>query len=385
MRRFRSIQPSSQSYISRSVTASLEQFADLIGYAGSTFRDRFIEKLNKAHSFLHKFDGFSRTSRFWEENSEALTERNQRIRDALNREVILRRERKLRTYSTPHISVTDFSSFIFCPASAAIKMTYETVKSDQIYKSEELRDGKFLEEFLVALRRKRSIDFVLSKMDITKDKLWNIEIEEVPKDHKVLLRVKGSEPYLRTSVKKFDVDAPTEEYLSFINRGDYGEILQSKIVFRGHKLDPAEPIFNQERTLSGIPDYILESPSGQRFLLLEKHTWREEVVTHPFANHIVQALGYLIGLPSLQLHHGYILYLQNRKGARLFKVTADQAARAKLQTVFQQVENFKTNRSIPFDISSINLDKCFRCSVRMYCYHKTGKLAVLSLPYNEVK
>ncbi len=382
MSRFRSILPPSQSHVSSDVTRALEQFANLIGYAGSEFRDAFIERLNKAHSFLHKFHGFSRTSKFWQENSQALIERDKKIRSSLNREVILRRNPKLRSYTATHILVTDLSSYVFCPASAAVKMTYDTVKSDEIYKSEELRDGKFLEEFLVALRRKRSIDFVLSKMNITKDKLWNIEIEELSKDHKVYLHVKGSEPYVRTAIKEYDVHASSEEYLSFINRGDYGEILQSKITFRGHQHDLSEPFFNQEKTLSGIPDYILENSEGKRFLLLEKHTWREEAVSHPYPNHIVQALGYLLGLPSLHLQHGYILYLQNRRGARLFKVTLDGSAKQKLRAIFHEVQTFEEKKSIPFNTDSINLDKCFRCSVRMYCYHKAGQLSMLELPYN---
>lgn len=355
----------------------------MMGYPeGNLWHERFIKKLNATYAFLHKFEGFSRSSYFWEQHSEELTKRNQKIRDNLNNETLLRKNPKSRDFATSHISVTDLSSFIFCPASCAIKLTYDVSKTDEIDKSDELRDGKLLEEFLTALRRKRSVDFILSKMKKTRDEVWSIEVKEIVENDRIKLNATYKKPR-RKSTENYNVDVSEKEFFSFINRGYYGEILQSNIVFRGHNYDPTKSFFNKNKTLSGIPDYILENKLGQRFVLLEKHTWRNETISSPYSNHIIQTLGYLIGIEQLNLHHGYILYLHSKKlTARLYKITVNNSNKDELRSVFKQVINFKHKKSIAFEKNTINIDKCFNCSVRMYCYHKSGDLSILKLPYN---
>jgi CRISPR/Cas system-associated exonuclease Cas4 (RecB family) len=355
---------------------------------------------------------------------------------------LIRRNPKKKSFDTNHLAVTDLSSFTFCPASLAINLTYMTEKSDEIYKSEQLRAGKFFEQFLENVRRKRSVDFMFEKMKLPRERLSNWVIEQRVDGNVLLLRAKGEIPKWRIGkdpyvalvetrdtppliagpngkltfdvskhannrpstrpqtgrggprrkelsrnwdageVKEYECRASYDEYLRFVNRGDYGELLTSEIVYRGHKVQPSDAFCNPARNLYGIPDYMLKKPGGLQFLLLEKHTWRDQIVTRPFSNHILQALGYLIGLPQLQLSHAYLLYLQSGMGARLYRINTTTSAKDELDDSIEAVTHFKRTKQIGFDPASINMNKCFRCSVRMYCYHKSGNLKSLELPYN---
>jgi len=46
-----------------------------------------------------------------------------------------------------------------------------------------------------------------------------------------------------------------------------------------------------------------------------------------------------------------------------------------------KVKQLRSKGEIKFDSSSLKLSKCIRCSSRLFCRHKTGKLKILRYPY----
>jgi len=359
------------------VEHSFEKFADLIGYKDSKYRDEFIHLLNQRYSFLHKFQNFSRYSRFWIKNENSLKERNIKIRESLNKELLFRKNAKVLDYNPSTINISSLASFVFCPVSFAIVSTFETKKSDELSKSTELRDDKFLEEFLKRLIFKRKLDFLYKKMKL--DKSFTIS-DDYNKSDNHIFHLEYKDYYLKDDSCE-PITVNEKKYYDFLTRGDYGELITSKITFRGHNHDIYKAFHSKKFNVSGIPDYIMQKNNGDKFLLLEKHSWQKEAINKPFKNHLIQAGAYIYLLPQLDLKYGYILYLQSIKIARLHKVVLSNQLKSFVEEKLNEIENFMETKKSKFDINFINVKKCFGCSLRMYCNHKNGKYSTIKIPY----
>ncbi len=362
------------------VTKSFERFADMIGYKNSKYKSEYLQLLVAKYSYLHKFQSFSRTSKFWRKHSPSLIQRDKEMRDKLNNELIKRRSIVIKNNSSSiiPISVSSLAAYTFCPASLSISESFETEPTEEEVKSISLRKNKFFDEFLLALINKRGIELLSARMKLnTWDKIINMfteegiryfEINTMTDDRFKAIIIKGT--------------VPEEEYQKYLTRGDYGDLITSRIVFRGVEQGISDPFYSTDKKVCGIPDYVFEKRNGDNFLLLEKHSWSNEPINTPYGNHVIQAAAYLHYLQNFQLTYGYILYLAPNSEARLHKITLDKKLVEKLNRIYEEVRAFKELKQITFEVEQINVKKCFRCSYFAYCDHKSGNFPILNIPYS---
>ncbi|MCX6120986.1 MAG: hypothetical protein NTX44_05160 [Ignavibacteriales bacterium] len=304
---------------------------DQLGYKGSPFREDYISKVLP----IGRYD-------------------TSRLLRLLRKEKQMRNHPILKSNHSKHLSVSDLSSYTFCPASYSISETYDSCKTDNMILGEELHDKMYLENYLLNIRNKRTRE--------AQDK--NLDFEKTDK---------------------------------FIHRGIYGDLLNSTIIFQGHSAEKKKPFFNEKKTLSGIPDYIFEHPDKSKFVVEEKHTWREDDLTNPFPNHKIQIHGYIQGIKSLDISYGYIIYFHwlmkrartynyvKTSHAQIFQITKTNAAISELADVFHKVQSLKEGCVLDFNDSNINIEKCVHCSTRALCNHKSGLFNTVIYPYYKNK
>jgi len=254
----------------------------------------------------------------------------------------IRKKSQRRKDLPEHTIVTDLSEFEFCPASFAIKKTFLIPKSSAEMDGTELHEQAYVEKFLTNLYLKRA-------RDVSDKKVKNED--------------------------------------GFIYRGLYGDLLKSKIIFRGHQ-EQSSPFVSSRGNLKGIPDYIFKRPDNSYFVVEEKHSWQDEI-TNPWKSDIVQLLGYLYGIKEYRMEYGYLIYFTwywhygklRTKNPRLFKVQKNETNKALVTSTFKKVNALKSNGKMKFNIGEIHPPKCYSCSAKVVCKHKAGKEEVLHFPY----
>jgi len=310
----------------------VQSLVDQIGFRNSPRRSEYLAKVLQSCTELYSFrGGIDGTSKVIEK---------------------LLAEKQLRNAPTPkkfhsqHLAVTDLSAFAFCPASYVIAETFEIEETERMLEGEELHGKRFLQNFLLNLRNKR--------------------IRQIEQS-----RLEGGK---------------AEKYLY---RGSLGDLLNSRLVFAGHETKKREAFYSKNKTLAGIPDYIFERPDKTNFVVEEKHTWRQEEISSPFPNHLIQILAYVYGLESLQLSYGYVIYFHwcwfkgslSTSKVKTFRVTKSTSTKKQLVEIFQNVRSLKNGVPAHFDPATLNTEKCFGCSVRALCKHKSGRHDILQFPY----
>jgi len=309
----------------------INYLVDKLGYRNSPRRREFLSKILEK---VDEIDGVTSASKL----IERLLEENK-----------LRTERILKKFHTNHLSVTDLAAYEFCPASYAIKETYETQETERMEQGKELHGKKFLKSFLNNLRNKRE-----------------------------------------GQIRQFQIEG--EKIEEYLYRGSYGDLLKSELIFVGHELEKPEPFFSENGNLTGIPDYIFQQLNNGKFVVEEKHTWRQDDISAPFSNHIIQILGYIYGLKSLQLSYGYVIYFHwgwfkgslSSTKVNIFKITKSISSKSHLVEIYNTVRSLKRGISINFETNKLNTKKCVGCSVRVFCNHKSGRYKVLRIPYENV-
>jgi hypothetical protein len=259
-----------------------------------------------------------------------------------------------KTYHTDHFSVTDLSTFKFCSASYAIKETFEIVSTPLMIKGDANHTERYLEKYLE-----------------------NIKINRRDKYNRLKKNIPDTVP-----LTALDMD-----------------MLESNIIFAGHRYDKKEPFYSDKKNLVGIPDYIFHRPNGTKFVVEEKHTWTNADITEPYPNHVIQLLGYIHGLQTLELTDGYIIYflwggLHRRKrrmnnsssglkNNAFFHVSRTESGKSDLIEIFNSVQSIKNGNKLEFDSNQIQFNKCFKCRMITYCIHKTGICNMVMIPYYE--
>jgi hypothetical protein len=255
-----------------------------------------------------------------------------------------RRKIKFSEYYTP----TGLAEYAFCPVSYSIKASYYIPES-----IEEEAGLKHHEEF--------NLEKFLKNLFIKRKREWTSNEERLS-------------------------DAEKDR----IYKGPYGDLLSSKIIYRGHQSDKNTAFYSEKGKLVGKPDFIFIRSNGSKFVLEEKHTW-QPVIEKPWFSNMIQVLAYIYGLKheSDEFDKGYLLYFswhnENRRlktrNARLFIVEKNHKNYNSLKMIFDKVKELRNKQSISFDVSSLKLAKCIRCSSRLFCRHKTGELKILKYPY----
>ena len=293
---------------------------DALGLRGSPVRDAY----------------YSRYFKYDEASADYAAKVIARLEEELQRHRGARVRLVPRSFRPDHIAVSDLGSFSFCPASYAIKDTFELLEVPGAEEGlEEHRDSDVVE---------RLVGNILAAPE---------QVEN---------------PSLSVEAQMF-----------------YSDILRSRLVVRGRDKGQ-EPFYSPGGELCGLPDYVYELGDGSRFLVDERHTWRR-IYGSPWDNHRIQAYGYMLGLKELRLAHGYIAYFRwdpKNKGQvfdqpSIFYVDPSKKARDDLARVYRQVRELRSGGHIRFWLT--NVSKCFSCSLRYYCRHKSGLLETLQLPY----
>jgi hypothetical protein len=268
---------------------------------------------------------------------------------------------QIKKKSGPHVVVTDLSAFVFCPVSYAIKKTFDLPKLPQVKAGLELHTQNNLEKFL------SNLYLTIKSSDFNKSTLLGVNL--------------------------------------------FQDLLNSKIIFRGHKYDTNKPFFSLKRKLAGIPDYIFQREDGSYFVVEEKYTRRcsREIIA-PWKSDIIQVLGYIYGLQEFKFTNGYVIYFpwsyefggqdldrlpfENENHdedvkivvgqPKIFDVAKTESGKDAIINVYLSVVQFNENKIYPFDPNTINVIKCLNCSARFYCRHKAGFEDVIFLPYPEL-
>ena len=289
------------------------QLTDELGFKGSPARVRFLESFTARGADV--------------EAASALIERLLALK-------VVREEPRTAAAATGAVRVTDLAEYVYCPASYAIRATWEVPATEPMAEGAELHESPRALTFLKNLEAK-----------------W--AREGVSLSHR---------------------------------RGPHADLIRSRLVFRGHG-DDVRPVWSPKRTLVGVPDYVFKRPDGSRVVVEEKHTWR--VPDRPWPSHLVQALAYVRGLPRLGADSAYVLYFPwsyyrgNRRlgSPRLHPVPTGAKEVRWLVKVFRSVDTLREGGSVPFDTSRLNGSKCARCPCMPLCHHKSGTRADLETPY----
>ena len=277
------------------------------------------------------------------------------------------------------IAATDIADFTFCPASFSLKQTYEQPMTSEMEVGVHLHQQKELETFLYNLlnKRKRRID------------------------HEKSFRIAAASNYIRNSDEPSDkkreqlkILRSSREYskkeLDEIYKGIYGDILKAKCIFYGHDNKKEKPFISKKGNLIGIPDYIFQRDDGTKFIVEEKHTWREEA-NKPWESHKMQVQSYLhtVVHEDVPMSDGYLMYFSwtyykgalSTKNARLHKIKKTKSEKEKLMSTYNEIVDFIDSGKRKFDNESISPMKCFKCSSRTYCNNIDGQRDDVRFPY----
>lgn len=302
----------------------IRSLIDQLGYKNSEYRDQYYSKVLSTQNY---YTGASS------------------LINNLLKEKEIRYNPKKKIKLNNHINITDLSAFAFCPASYVISQNYEVEQTEKMNEGESHHTKTHLLNFLENIKKKRLREIETQSLD----------------------------------------DKTKEKHLY---RGSYGDLINSKLLFSGHT-DNKEIFYNDKKTLAGVPDYIYENANKVKFVVEEKHTWQENKLTDLFFNHRIQVLGYLYGLKEQNFEYGYVVYFHwhyskkylTTSDPQIYEITKSSADKADLIKIYQDIKMLRNGKSLLFDVQKINIEKCFNCSVKQYCRHKSGLVNTIKLKY----
>lgn len=198
-----------------------------------------------------------------------------------------------------------------------------------------------------------------------------------------------------------------------------GKIMRSEPIYMGHAA-LAKLFFNDETGFVGSPDYIFNDRDGLFFVVeekfiqqrdpmnpsalkldreelkgileeknLERQQQWEKLAFYFFDNHILQVLAYLYNLVEYPLSYGYLVYwLYDFKDGEPYvhkagvkKLSLTNETMALYQRYLNEMQTFKEQGNINFDVLKVNAKKCAACSLSPYCMHKTKRFNAVHYPY----
>lgn len=249
---------------------------------------------------------------------------------------------------TSLISATEISSFVFCKASYSISKTYVIEKSLTNFSK---YYGSQLHENLKLIRKKTYFGF----KDMYQDNFSDFQ----------------------------------RKFLS--------KIYNCEKIFVGHT-DSNSVFKNIEKAYVGQPDYIFRDPNGDYFVVEEKFHLRraiEKISESSLSrnldfhqSYIVQLQSYIHYIKEYDLKYGVLLnwyYTITNEEIIIddftFKVIHKKRNIDLLEQSLEQIKKLKHLGETDF-YNNVNINKCLKCSVNLYCGHKTDKYNTLKYPYN---
>jgi CRISPR/Cas system-associated exonuclease Cas4 (RecB family) len=276
--------------------------------------------------------------RIYEKKHEMFVPKYYTIIDFLNYELkvkdkLLIKEKKP-SLGTPFITATDLSNFTYCPVRFSIAKTFELPKIASAFIGTDLHKDKRLVNYLF-----------------------------------------GNAP--RRLVK-----AVNEEF--------FNEIKDSSLVFNGH--DGGKKYF-VKGDYAGQPDYIFKNIADKYFVVEEKFQFQpiRDQSNQFYNNHINQLSSYIYGINDYKIQYGYLVYWKFEyeygnpyiHSCRVIKIEKNEVVRDQLISVYKDIKDLINNKTIGFDNTSRNPNKCANCISNLLCGHKTGKFSTLTYPYSK--
>lgn len=179
----------------------------------------------------------------------------------------------------------------------------------------------------------------------------------------------------------------TEKQMSFLSK-----INSCELIYSGHN---SNAIFlNEESKYKGQPDYIFKDLKGNYFVIEEKFhltsNKNEEFQNMFYFNHLIQLQSYIELIKEYDIKYGIVidwyyyvkddnLIIEDFKWKIIYK---NGEFKSLLFENIEKIKLLKERKKIDYKHSQ-SLNKCFGCSVKKYCGHKTDYFQVLEYPYDK--
>jgi hypothetical protein len=348
--------------------AFLDYLLERLGYTDKSFTDAYIEKLRQTAGIFRLFRG--EMKEIVEEKDPPLPEaaeetpyteatkaevrevyyipKTYSIIDYVVDEYNLKRKKQVsqkNATNDSYISATDLANFDFCPASYAISKTWE------------------VEPNLLSIKgtQGHSQNRVLSLKE-------TVSSDYDPNETKL-------DPQVKTFLK---------------------DIKNSVVVYSGHNEKEKTKFFkNSKSNYIGQPDYIFDN-GGCKFIVEEKFRFKGKNRNYSFSDsHKTQLYSYIFGLDEFEISYGYLIYWDyaeydyfydspgDLKFLQVLKLYKNESARKKLNSLYERINELKKNKTLNFDHTKLNPNKCASCVTGRLCGHKTGRYSSLEFPYEE--
>jgi len=304
----------------------IKNLVDQLGFKDSPHKDYFLERIGFEEADI-EYASFL---------IESLLEENKR-RKFFN-------HKKINEDETP--SVQDLAQFVFCPASYAIKRSF-VVETNQDHEIVDYNEPPK--------------SYLLERITTLKTPLDKIEIE--------------SQEYFKNCYQR--------------QIEDFKVFMESRLVYNGYSDIGSESKHSKEANINGRPHLIFQENNGQRTIVVEKTTYKNAIPDILWKNNKIQALAYLYLFEEFKCSQAVVIYWRRTidgefeldREYKLFNIFKSDSIKESLISELRLFNNLTQTKKIPFNTESINPAKCFKCSCRTLCNHKSGLINDLLFPY----
>lgn len=336
-------------------TIVFEKILSTIGFSDNPIRYRYLNALlGKNQEYAKNWENGFHELNDYERNFQTLM--LSRVLKKLFNEIAVKSKvmTELPVFNYENISASELGDFVFCPASYSLQKT-----------------------MLVQKDIESDIELSWSEKQMLIDRFETYRID------KGITSSFTPEELDRISILPQELEV----------------ILQSKILQESKKNKKPKIFFNQESKFSGVPDYWLEN--SVKYIIEEKFTRysaNKDDAQAEFPNHRAEILGQIIELKELNAKKGYIIYWlwdfekvyygekvstdYCLKGVKVYPIELSQQNIDFYNEKVKALRDFNESKSIDFDTTALIASKCVNCSVSQFCYHKTGNIKKIQLPYN---
>lgn len=266
------------------------------------------------------------------------------------------------------ISSSNISDYVFCPVSYSIN------KSINIEQDEHIN-----------IVSNYSSKISISKIYGNRKKFDNINeaLKMLPNTLDFLLEIKNTSNYRCLGIPE-----------------DFSEIFNLRLLENNVRSKNRNIHESLNKKFKASPDYVMiNEETGKKIIIEEKYRYSESSnIESPFQSNYFEIANTIFNIEEFRDYEVYIVYWfwkfipnDNTEFERffavtdwkIFKVDFENYSKLELDGYVKNIEALLDNKTLSFKSESINSLKCVNCSVRHYCYHKTGRINEISLPYKK--
>ncbi|HNR19681.1 MAG TPA: PD-(D/E)XK nuclease family protein [Bacteroidia bacterium] len=248
--------------------------------------------------------------------------------------------------------VQELAQYVFCPVSYSIKKT-----------------------------------FILEN---TEDEMPIDDVE--PRESYLLKRIKSLKTPIENVLKNPQINDKVKMYYKKIIENqfhDFKPFIESKLIFDGYAFPKEYILYNSEYNIKGRPHLVFEDSSGVRTAVIEKVSYKKTIPDIVWLNNRIQALSYVYLFGKLNCSKASIFYWgwenegvwDTDRKYRVYHLDKTDFHRELFRNYLNDFLKFIKESKMTFNSSTINPEKCYKCSCRTLCDHKSGLSRGLTLPY----